>query len=116
MPNSFRSAASDPPLADTRPDQCVLLTRDRLFEFSGKEVPTWVDNLVVRLVWPTAAELRNDPRRVPPPTFINIMGCSGTTAWITNVTHQGDGGGASRAMDPFQLGMLYYAGAPPVLA
>ena len=63
-----------PPLATPRNRQCVLLTRDRLFQVSRKTSGTWFDQLLVRLVWPTQ-ELHNlDAITVKLPNFINMMG------------------------------------------
>jgi hypothetical protein len=103
VPDALAAAAATPPLADLKPGQCVLLTDDRLFQFQKKGTPTWMDLLVIRLVW---QPLKNRD-------FINLMGVDTATVWLTNMTFQGDLTKPARArgIDPWEAGSIYIAGA-----
>lgn len=67
VPDSVLDEIVAPPLPELKTGQCVLLTNFRLFQISGKGSPTWMDNLVVRLVWLVAPGL----------DFVNMSGADG---------------------------------------
>jgi hypothetical protein len=97
-------AIKSPALAATKPGQCVLVSNDRVFQFTDLSSPVWVDNLLFRLVWDLSVKTR---------TFVNVLGGEASELWFTNVTVQGDTSAParSRAMDPFRASSQYWAGA-----
>lgn len=110
VPAAIASAAADPPLAPRKTGQCVLLTKDRAFQFVGSgNSRAWVDNLYVRLVW---------PQNNPAVTHVNIIGADTYSIWFTNTTIQGDSSVdfGSRAVDPWKNARLYFGGAPAACA
>jgi hypothetical protein len=103
VPPEIAAAATQPPLVATLPGQCVVLSKDRLFQWVNTGSPTWVDNIYARLVWP------EDAPKIP---FINLMGADTNDVWFTNVTFQGDRSpkAKSRALDPWQKANVYFGG------
>jgi hypothetical protein len=109
VPPAMAAAAEQVPLVATLPGQCVLLSKDRIFQFGDDpRSPIWVDNIYVRLLWPPSTIAGS---------FVNLMGVDKDVVYLTNVTFQGDSSMVmSRALDPWLKANVYFGGALLVLA
>jgi hypothetical protein len=95
---TVQTPSTGPPFAPLTPYQCVIITRDRLFQFNEGD-NAWVDNLYIR-----------GARTGPKPDFFNLNGANNMRAYWTRVTFQGDGQDA-RALDPFNNSRVSFTGA-----
>jgi hypothetical protein len=89
-----------PPMLQRKPSQCAIVIESIAMEFERADAKVWLDNVYFRVQRPEAT--LQHPR--------HLLSFSSVSAWLTNVTIQGDSGVAS-ALYPYTDAKVFLQGA-----
>jgi hypothetical protein len=86
-------------MLELKPQQCVIVTDEVLMEFQRKDAKVWLDNVYARM----QRTPQNKGSRA------RLISFNTVSAWLTNVTIQGDGG-FTEALYPFTFARVLMQG------